>query len=152
MANIEKLNKISSGKSSWLDKAKKRKENKEWIKHSQKIATKVLLSIREKGITQVQLSEMLEVSAQQINKIVKGKENLTLQTISKLEKALQIKLIFPDENAVKTVHVTVKEYVYIPLPIPQTTKATIKQNKSYDLNVDLKQNFVNEPLVYYGEC
>jgi transcriptional regulator with XRE-family HTH domain len=33
------------------------------------------------------------VSAQYINKIVKGKENLTLDTICKLEQALEIELI-----------------------------------------------------------
>jgi ribosome-binding protein aMBF1 (putative translation factor) len=35
----------------------------------------------------------MKVSPQQINKIVKGQENLTLETISKLEIALNIQLI-----------------------------------------------------------
>ena len=83
-----------------MEKAKWRKENKIWLKHPQKIAVKILSNLRENkknrvGITsQRQLAEVLGVTPQQINKIVKGKENLTLETISKLEQALSIKLIF----------------------------------------------------------
>jgi len=39
------------------------------------------------------LADKMEVSAQYINKIVKGSENLSLETISKLENALGIQLI-----------------------------------------------------------
>ena len=39
------------------------------------------------------LAELLGVSAQQVSKILKGKENLTLDTISKLEKVLGISII-----------------------------------------------------------
>jgi len=100
MANLNKLNKITSGKSGWLEKAKKRQENKEWLKHSQKIAVKILRTLREnkakgEGLSkQTELALAVGVSPQQINKIVKGKENLTLETISKLEQALNISLIF----------------------------------------------------------
>lgn len=47
----------------------------------------------EKKMTQTDLAEKMGVSRQQISKIVKGHENLTFETIDKLEKALNIKLI-----------------------------------------------------------
>ena len=47
-------------------------------------------------MSQKELAESLEVSLQQINKILKGRENLNLQTISKIEKCLDMDLIhFP---------------------------------------------------------
>ncbi|GIU70339.1 MAG: transcriptional regulator [Candidatus Woesearchaeota archaeon] len=98
MANINKLNEIASSNSNWIEEAKKRRENREWQKHSQKIAIKILRAIREKNINQKQLAEIIGVSPQQINKIVKGKENLTLQSIAKIEKALNIELIFSKEE------------------------------------------------------
>lgn len=94
MANIDKLNSLATSDSNWLGEAKNRQKNKEWLKHSQKIAIKILRTLREKSIKQKELAAMINVSPQQINKIVKGKENLTLETISKLEKALETKLIF----------------------------------------------------------
>ena len=54
---------------------------------------KILKHLKKGGISQKQLAEMVNVSPQQINKIVKGSENLTLETISKIEDALGIKLL-----------------------------------------------------------
>jgi len=90
----EKLTSIAMEKSSgWLEKAKTRRGNRAWLKRSQAIALRVLRTLREKEMTQKELSSRLNVSPQQISKIVKGKENLTLETISKIEKALGISLM-----------------------------------------------------------
>ncbi|MDR3669168.1 MAG: helix-turn-helix transcriptional regulator [Ignavibacteriaceae bacterium] len=89
----EKLNKVVSKKSDWLEKAEWEIANEDWLNKSARIAIKILRTIRAKDITQLQLAEMLNVSPQQISKIVKGQENLTLETIAKLEKALEINLI-----------------------------------------------------------
>lgn len=84
---------------SWRDKIADRKRNKEWLKYSSKIALRVNRFLKENTITQIQLAERLSVSPQQVNKLLKGRENLTLETLSKLELALGIKLIlFPFES------------------------------------------------------
>lgn len=70
-----------------------RKENKDWIKKSTRIAIKVNSAIKKQSISQRQLAKKLNVSAQYVNKILKGSENLSLETISKLENALGIQLI-----------------------------------------------------------
>ena len=89
-----KLDKIVSEKSSdWINKAEWEISNEGWLDKSAKIALKILRTIREKNITQIKLAESLNVSPQHISKIVQGKENLTLETISKLEKVLNITLI-----------------------------------------------------------
>jgi len=93
----EKLDKflalVSDETSDFEKKVLLRKENKDWIKKSTRIAIKVNSAIKMQSISQKQLAEKLNVSAQYINKILKGSENLSLQTITKLESALGIQLI-----------------------------------------------------------
>lgn len=97
---IEKL--VSDKKSGWLQKAEWRRANQVWLDKSAQIALKVLRTIRAKNITQLQLAELMSVSPQQVNKIVKGQENLTLETISKLETALNIALVEVPTYSYKT--------------------------------------------------
>lgn len=91
ITNFEKL--VSQEKSRWLEKAKWRQENHAWLGKSALIAIKILRAISDQGISQKKLAEKMDVSAQYINKIVKGSENLSLETISKLEMYLGIQLI-----------------------------------------------------------
>lgn len=100
MNNKEKFLKLVSAKDSKvLEDIKWRKENRAWLQKSQQIALKILRKLRENKAnqvapsTQVELAELLGVAAQQVNKWVKGKENFTLDTISKLEEALSISLL-----------------------------------------------------------
>ena len=91
LINFENL--VSQEKSGWLEKAKWSEDNSAWLEKSALIAIKILRAIKDQGSSQKKLAEKLEVSAQYINKIVKGNENLSLETISKLEIALGIQLI-----------------------------------------------------------
>lgn len=77
----------------WLAAALWRKENKEWLDLSFRIAVKILSSMKTKGITQKKLAEIIGCSPQYVNKLLKGSENLQLETIVKIEKALGIQLI-----------------------------------------------------------
>ena len=86
------LNSIEDDNGSWIEKARYRRENRGWLRKSQRIAVRVLSVLDEKGMQQKDLAEALEVSPQQVSKIVKGKQNLTLETISKLEAVLGVKL------------------------------------------------------------
>jgi transcriptional regulator with XRE-family HTH domain len=94
---LDKINQIASETSGWKEDAKARQANKAWTKRSFKIAVRILREIRVQkpfnGMTQKKLAEDMGVSAQYINKVVKGKENLTLETISKIENILGISLI-----------------------------------------------------------
>ncbi len=89
--NFEKL--VSTETSGWLKKAQWREENESWLEKSELIALKILETIKIQKISQKELARTMGVSAQYVNKIVKGNENLSLETISKLEKALGVKLI-----------------------------------------------------------
>jgi ribosome-binding protein aMBF1 (putative translation factor) len=90
----EDLSKLPSGATSWWrENAKFRRDNREWLKTSAAIAVKVLAALKTQGLTQNELSERTAVSPQQVNKLVKGQENLTLETISKIETVLEIDII-----------------------------------------------------------
>ncbi|MFW5700131.1 MAG: helix-turn-helix transcriptional regulator [Cyclobacteriaceae bacterium] len=84
---------IKASDNTWKDKVAYRKSNKSWLNKSAKIAVKVARILREKNMTQKSLAELMEVSPQQVNKILKGRENLTLETISKIESILGVELV-----------------------------------------------------------
>jgi len=84
---------ISNKKSSWLEQAEFYEKNKDWLDKSALIAVKILRHLRANKITQKDLAEKLNVSPQYVNKIVRGKENLSLETICKVEKVLEMELI-----------------------------------------------------------
>lgn len=67
--------------------------NRSWLQVATVIACKVLNRLDELQWSQKDLAEKMNFSTQQINKIVRGQENLTLATIVKLEKILGIVLL-----------------------------------------------------------
>lgn len=91
---LDKFEKLVSDKpSNFLSKLAYYKANKNWIDQSSKVAINVLETLRAKGLSQKDLAEKMNVSAQQVNKIIKGKQNLTFETVGKLENALGISLM-----------------------------------------------------------
>ena len=82
--------------STWREEAEWRRDNWPWLRHSQKIAVKVLLQMKQMGLTQKALAERMDCSQQYVSKILKGKENMSLETLTKLELALGINVIDDD--------------------------------------------------------
>lgn len=94
MTNKEKFLKLVDGHDETVFKAiAERRANRAWLKKSQAIALKILQTLKAKGSNQKKLAEAVGVSAQQVNKWVKGNENFTLETLTKLEAALGVSLI-----------------------------------------------------------
>ena len=84
---------LANNKSNWQTKAEWRQANQAWLRHSRQIALKINNALKAQGLTQKQLAERLAVSPQQVSKLLKGTENMTLETIAKLESALDVALI-----------------------------------------------------------
>ena len=63
------------------------------LAHSQTIALLVLDKLDELGWTQKELALRMGVSPQQVAKIVRGTENLTLESILKIEGALGLQIL-----------------------------------------------------------
>ena len=94
MTNKEKfLNLVSNEKTNTLEKNKERIKNRAMLRESQQISIKVLAKLDELGWSQKDLAKEMEVSPQQITKIVSGKENLTIETQIKLQNILDIPVL-----------------------------------------------------------
>lgn len=93
-SNKEKfLSLVTSNKGDTIDKNKSKIKSRAMLRESQSIALKVLEKLHFLGWTQKDLAHQMDVSPQQINKIVKGKENLTLETQIKLQSILDIPIL-----------------------------------------------------------
>jgi ribosome-binding protein aMBF1 (putative translation factor) len=93
---IDKLRQHESAdKSGWREAANFRRENKSWLRHSQYIAMLMLDKMEELGLTQKALASQMNVSQQYISKVLKGHENLSLETLAKIEDILHINILVP---------------------------------------------------------
>ncbi len=91
MTNKEKfLALVSSEKSDTLKRNKERIKNRAMLRESQKIAMKILFKLDELGWKQTDLAREMGVAKQQISKLVSGKENLSIETLIKLQTILDI--------------------------------------------------------------
>lgn len=77
----------------WKASAKDDIEKYQWQKYSFGIAIKARRRMKEMGMTQKMLSERMGCTQQYISTLLKGKENLTLETIAKIERILNLDLL-----------------------------------------------------------
>lgn len=93
---ISKLNQHrSDSPSKWRDNAEWRLANKSWLRYSQRIAMIMLDRMDELDLTQKLLAERMGCSQQYISRVLKGTENLSIETISKIENALELEILEP---------------------------------------------------------
>ena len=92
--NIKKFESlVSSEVSGWHKDAEERKKQRGWRDKAFDIAL-ILLNYKDAhDLNQVQLAKKIGVSKQYIHRVLQGKENLTSESISKIENALGISLI-----------------------------------------------------------
>lgn len=94
MTNKEKfLALVSEEKSYTLEQNAERIKSRAMLQESRAIALKVLKKLDALGWTQRMLANKMEVSPQQVSKIVSGKENFTLETQIKLQNILNIPIL-----------------------------------------------------------
>lgn len=93
---IAKLKEHQSGNPSrWRENAEWRRENKSWLRYSQRIAMMMLDKMEELSLTQKAVAERMGCSQQYISRVLKGTENLSIETISKIEDALGLEILEP---------------------------------------------------------
>ena len=87
MAEEKIGNALEPGKEVMANKGEK------WMYHSQAIAAIMSDRMEELGMTQRALAEKMNCTQQYISKVFKGRENLSLETLCKIENALDIKIL-----------------------------------------------------------
>lgn len=83
----------SDSPSRWKEAAEYRIANRDWLKYSQRIAMSMLDKMEELGLTQKSLAVRMGCSQQYVSKILKGQENLSIETLCKIESALELTLL-----------------------------------------------------------
>ena len=126
MTNKEKfLDLVSKKDAGIIERNRERIRNRAMLQQSQKIALKVLMKLDDLGWTQKDLAKKMEVSPQQISKIVSGKENLTLKTQIKLQEALDLPVLASYyEDKLETLINTLQENFKINLEVQESQKVS----------------------------
>jgi transcriptional regulator with XRE-family HTH domain len=87
--NTERLQELAKPRNERAQRrSQERRENRAWLTFSQDIALALHYYMREKEMTQRELASKMGVSPVYIVRLLKGGENLTLDTICKLQDAL----------------------------------------------------------------
>lgn len=138
---------VSDKKTDSLKKNRDLIKNRVMIRESQRIALKVLMKLDELGWYQKDLAKKMEVSPQQITKIVKGKENLTLETQIKLQAILDIPILASyyekDKKKVEEIILSNKTVVYT---LPTTQKKYKKEVADEAPIIKLKTDYTTQLL------
>lgn len=83
----------NSTQSKWHEKAEWRLKNRKWLKLSGRIALTILVTLREKGISKEAFSEKMEVPIKTVKTWLSGSYNFDIETITKIEDVLKIKIL-----------------------------------------------------------
>lgn len=94
MSNKEKfLHLVSAEQTNTEEKNRLLIENRSMLRESQNIAKKILFKLDELDWTQKDLAVRMDVSPQQISKLLSGKENMSIKTLVKLQEILNIPVL-----------------------------------------------------------
>jgi ribosome-binding protein aMBF1 (putative translation factor) len=110
--NVEKMKEIARPMTQEeRQEIENRNENRDWLALSAKFALMVRHILRTEKMTQTELASRMGVSCVQVTKLLSGKENIGLQTIAKVEKALGRSLVVFMDGAEASVSETVRPTV-----------------------------------------
>ena len=137
--NIEKLDKIAKPRSEKATgRARLRKENREWLRLSQDIALAIHYYIRKSDMTQKDLAVEMNVSAAYIGKLLKGGENLTLETICKIQHVIGERII---SVAKPYVNITLTSSAYSSPSVLNFSSDAVKSEKFSEKQIN-QNNYV----------
>lgn len=83
----------SATPSKWREEAQWRRDNREWLRYSQRVALLLLSYMKREHLTQAAMAERLGCTQQYVSRILKGTENLTIETIAKIEQVIGSRLL-----------------------------------------------------------
>ena len=86
-------NNQSATPSKWREAAEWRRKNEKWLKYARVITMKTMQAMDKQSVTQSILAKRMGCSQQYVSNLLKGNSNMTLETISRIETALDIDLI-----------------------------------------------------------
>lgn len=106
--NLNKV--ITKTATQWKERAKKDRSNRKNITRAQAFALELIDYMDLHNIKQVDLANKMNVSAQQVNKILRAKANLTFETLDKIAEALGVDISSPKIKSSNSSHSPVIHY------------------------------------------
>ena len=92
--NLDKLSEIAKSRSEEaIEKAQRRKAGRGWLRMSQDIALSLRYSLRKMNMKQKEFAEKMGVSPAYVGKLLKGQENLTLESICNIQEVINRDLV-----------------------------------------------------------
>lgn len=81
--------------STWHEEEERRRQAKAEgrLQYSRRIAIKVALAMKQQNLSRQDVAERMGCSPQYVSRLLKGEENLSLETICKLEEALNVSIL-----------------------------------------------------------
>lgn len=81
--------------STWREdeEATRRAKAEGWLPYSRKIAIRAAMAMKRQNITRSEVATRMGCSPQYVSRLLKGEENLSLETICKLENALNVPIL-----------------------------------------------------------
>ena len=126
---------ITKTATQWKTRAKQDRNNRINITRAQAFALELMEYMDLHNIKQTDLANKMGVSAQQVNKILRAKSNLTFETLDKIADALEVYISSPKIKTIKSSHSTVIHSMQIVhrhqhkvIEENMTSKRIIKQN------------------------
>lgn len=86
-------NNQSATPSKWREAAEWRRKNEKWLKYARVITMKTMQAMDKQSVTQSLLAERMGCRQQYVSNLLKGSSNMTLETIARIETALNIDII-----------------------------------------------------------
>lgn len=86
----KKFDALVAGKSQFLGKMRQRKKNRELNRRLAFIAIEICMTMEERGMSSEELSEQLDVSLEDVQKLCNGKLDFPVSLGVKLEKVLGV--------------------------------------------------------------
>ena len=83
----------SGATSKWRADAEWRRDNEFWLTYSRHITLQVLRGMDEQSVTQAELARRMGCTQQYVSNLLKGSSNMTLETIARLEIALNLDIL-----------------------------------------------------------
>lgn len=124
----------------WKLRAQKDRSNRKNISRAQKFALELLDYLEENKITQKQLAQKMDVSPQQVNKILRAKANLTFETLDKIEAALGVTLSSP--TIISKIKIQSKTMESIMILVHKSDNKQIEEN--YSTSIVTRKNPILE--------
>ena len=133
--NVKKMKEISRPMTqAERQEIEARNENRDWLALSAKFALMMRHILRTEKMTQKELAARMGVSCVQITKILSGKENIGLQTIAKVEKALGRSIVTFQDSAETSESITLRSIsnrvISLPVCYVQTESFAMKPQSS----------------------